>query len=347
VKLNIVDPLLDRRWDDLVASHPQASAFHQRFWLEALARTYGYEPLVLTSAAPGEPLRDGLVLCRVASWLTGKRLVSLPFSDHCDPLLSDPAQLPDFLSCLRSEAADHPDVRYVELRPRAWEQDENSGFQTSSSYWLHELDLRPDLQEIFDRFHKNSIQRKIGRAEKAGLSYEKGHAQALVAEFYRLLLMTRRRHQVLPQPRAWFKNLVEGGSGRVQIRIARKDGIAIAAMLTLQHGSSVVYKYGCSDGRAHNLGGMPFLFWRLVEESKAAGANEIDFGRSDLDQKGLITFKDRLGATRRLLKYCRHQRKGRGGASVTEKFRAVRQLLGVLPDGVFAAAGGALYRHMG
>jgi hypothetical protein len=28
-----------------------------------------------------------LVFCRVRSWLTGRRSISLPFSDHCEPLV--------------------------------------------------------------------------------------------------------------------------------------------------------------------------------------------------------------------------------------------------------------------
>ena len=35
---------------------------------------------------PDEPLENGFLFCRVESWLTGRRLVSLPFSDHCEPL---------------------------------------------------------------------------------------------------------------------------------------------------------------------------------------------------------------------------------------------------------------------
>ena len=346
VNLYTVDPLSDRRWDDLVARHPRASAFHERSWIEALQRTYGYEPLVWTSSPPGAPLRDGILLCRVSSWITGTRWVSLPFTDHCDPLLNDPAELHDLLEGLRAEAAREPQCRYVELRPLWLMRDENAGFQTSATYCFHELDLQPSLEQIFAGFHKNSIQRKISRAEREGLSYEVGNSEPLMAEFYRLLLMTRRRHQLLPQPRTWFRNLVRSGGGQVQIRTARKDGNAIAAMLTLQHGTSVVYKYGCSDGRAHRFGGMPFLFWRLIEESKASGMTAIDFGRSDLEQQGLITFKDRLGATREPLRYYRHSERQHGHAEL-KNWRAGRRLCSILPDGVLSAAGGALYRHMG
>src|SRR6266851_2845218 len=78
VKIHVLDPLADKRWDELVTRHPSASVFHQRGWLEALARTYGYEPYVLTTTPPGGPLANGIAVCRVSSWVTGTRSVSLP-----------------------------------------------------------------------------------------------------------------------------------------------------------------------------------------------------------------------------------------------------------------------------
>jgi Acetyltransferase (GNAT) domain len=152
---------------------------------------------------------------------------------------------------------------------------------------------------------------------------------------------------LLPQPRIWFRNLLECMGDKLQIRLTRKNGVPIAAMLTLQHQSSVVYKYGCSDARSHNLGGMPFLFWRLVEEGKASGAEKIDFGRSDLNNEGLIAFKDRFGARRKLLTYYRYTKTGRRGVATLWDSQAVRQFFSFLPDAVSSAAGRVLYRHMG
>ncbi len=345
MKVHIVNPLSDSRWEDLVAHHPKASAFHQRGWLEALARTYGYEPLVLTSAPAGEPLNNGVVLCRVSSWITGTRLVSLPFSDHCEPLLDNLGELPEFMNWLRAEC-DLQRRRYVELRPLLG-VDAGYGLQPNRSYWFHELDIRPSLEQIFRRLHKNSFRRKIQRAEREQLSYEAGRSEKLVDEFYRLLLTTRRRHQLLPQPRSWFRNLVECMGDNFQIRLTRKNGVPIAAMLTLQHRSSVVYKYGCSDERFHSLGGMPSLFWRLVEESKVSGAEKIDFGRTDLNNEGLIAFKDRLGTSRKLLTYYRYTKTARRGVATLWDTQAVRQFISFLPEAVSSAAGRILYRHIG
>ena len=46
VNIYIIDPILDNRWDELVAHHPRASVFHRRGWLEALARTRGRRRVV-------------------------------------------------------------------------------------------------------------------------------------------------------------------------------------------------------------------------------------------------------------------------------------------------------------
>ena len=75
----ILDPATDPRWLALVESHPEATSFHHPGWLRALRETYGYEAIAISTSAPGEALRDGLVLGFVRSALTGRRLVSVPF----------------------------------------------------------------------------------------------------------------------------------------------------------------------------------------------------------------------------------------------------------------------------
>jgi len=218
----------------------------------------------------------------------------------------------------------------------------------SREYSLHVLDLREPLEDIFRRLHRASIQRKIKRADREGLSYESGSSEVIVDEFYRLLVRTRKRQGLLPQPRAWFRNLVQYLGDKTQIRIARKDRIPVAALLFLRHRETVVYKYGCSDERVHHLGGMPFLLWRLIEESKASGAVQLDLGRSDSDHESLILFKDRFGATRKSLKYYRMP----GPKDNVEGFKLVsspsmKRLLPLFPDGIVAAAAGLTYRHFG
>jgi hypothetical protein len=346
MQLYTLDPMLDSRWDGLVASHPRASVFHQKGWLKALAMTYGYRPLVLTSTAEGKPLTDGIIFGEIKSWITGSRLVSLPFADHCEPLLNGADEVFELSEWMREGCRTHK-WKYIELRPLYGNVHSDISLEPSQSFWFHTLSLSPSIDRIFGNFHKNCIQRRVRRAEREHLSYEKGCSEDILGDFYRLLMITRRRHHLLPQPLAWLRNLIACLSPNLDIRVIRKDGVPIAAILTLRHGRTVVYKYGCSDESYHHLAAMPFLFWKLIEESKAAGAEQIDFGRTDLDNKGLIAFKDRFGTTRRQLTYLRYPIIEAEKSAVASYLPAARRVFSILPDALSSRAGGLLYRHIG
>jgi hypothetical protein len=341
--LYVANPLADTRWDDLVDRHPSSSAFHQRGWLEALSRTYNYEPIVLTVSPPDQPLADSIVFCRMRSPIVGNRLVSLPFADHCEPLVTGPEILQEFGKWLREER-DQKGLKYVEIRPLNGMQ--GGCLQPSRSYAFHELDLEPSLEEVFARLHRDSIQRRIQRATKEQITYDVGSSSKNLYDFYRLLLKTRRRHRLLPQPLAWFENLVACMGDSLEIRVARKNATPVAAILTLRHKTTVVYKYGCSDRRFHNFGAMPFLFWRLIDESKSQGMKTLDFGRSDLDQESLMAFKDRFGTRRTTLTYYRYPKEKQSVAAAWST-KAVGQLCYFLPERAFALAGKIVYPHIG
>src|SRR5271163_4064045 len=156
-----LDPTKDARWAELVERHPDASVFHTVGWLEALKRTYGYEPVVFTTSSPTGALTNGLVFCRVKSWLTGSRMVSLPFSDHCEPLCGTSGDL-DFLIRYLKTALEHENCRYLEVRSIRKNVDQTSsteGFHSHVGYFLHVLDLHPDLDDVFRSLHKDSVQR--------------------------------------------------------------------------------------------------------------------------------------------------------------------------------------------
>ena len=343
-----LDPLSDSRWPPFVDGHPAASVFHTPEWLQSLVKTYGYRAVVFTFDPPGEPLTHGIVCCAVNSWLTGRHVVSLPFSDHCEPLVESPQDLDDLLGALQKQETTR--WKYVEIRPRsnrAWDMESHSGFGAGDRYFLHILDLRPGLDELYRGFHEDSVRRKIRRAEREGLAYEEGRSEALLGKFYRLLLLTRRRHHLPPQPLTWFRNLLICLGGRLKIRVALKDGQPIASILTLRYKHTLVYKYGCSDARFHNLGGMALLFWKAIQEAKQAGLAEFDFGRSDVDQPGLIIFKDRWGTARSTLTYLRHPARDPHSAGARRRMRLAGRVIAHAPDGVLAMAGKLLYRHIG
>src|SRR5262245_60916489 len=193
-----------------------------------------------------------------------------------------------FVPHLRSELTSRK-LRYFELRPA---EPLSGDFAPSSThnYCLHSLDLTPSLDTLFHNLHQDSTRRKIRRAEREGLTCDTEASPALLDAFYRLLLLTRRRHALPPQPKRWFENLIHSFGPALEIRVALHRSRPVAAILTLRHKDTLVYKYGCSDPRFHNLGGMHLLFWNSITDAKQNGLRTFDLGRSDREDSGLITF---------------------------------------------------------
>ena len=340
-----IDPRGDVRWREFIVAHPESSIFHTPEWLEALSRTYGYDPVVLTTARPGEPISDGVACCRINSWLTGSRIVSLPFSDHCQPL-TDPGKASEALfSSMRAKVVGG-NARYCEIRPRSLATTETElPLGESETCCFHWLDLRPSPEEIYKRFHYSCIQRKIRRGEREALTISEGRSEAHVKMFYDLMLLTRRRHQLPPQPLQWFRNLVACLGNAMLIRVSFKGEQPIAAVVTLAWQKTVVLKYVCSDARFHNLGAIQSLIWHVIRDAKENGASELDFGRSDSDNEGLINFKDSWGCQRSILTYYRYPTKRNPPRS--QQAKSLARVFAMLPDSWLTTAGRMLYRHIG
>jgi hypothetical protein len=340
-----LDPLTDQRWPEFLARHPQATIFHTREWLQALQTTYGYTPVAFTTSV-GQ-LSNGMVFCRVQSWLTGNRLVSLPFSDHCQPLASG-GDLKAILEYLRGQRRSEGS-RYVEIRPVSDEGifDDQPNFGVDEDFSFHAIDLRPDLETIYRGFHDSCVRRKIKKAERETLKLESGNSPELLCGFRHLLLLTRRRHKLPPQPSEWFTNLARCLGDKLTIHLLSKGGVPAASILTLSYKNSLVYKYGCSDAKFHNLGGMPLLFWKTIQIAKQMGMEQFDLGRSSGDDPGLIAFKGHLGAVASQLKYYRDPAPRRKKESSQPKMQWAREALARLPEPVLVGAGNLLYRHLG
>jgi hypothetical protein len=340
-----LNPLDDPRWPRFLDRHPDSSVFHSTGWLEALRRTYGYEPVAFTTTPPAQELENGLVFCKIQSWLSGGRLVSLPFSDHCQPLAEGQSftEVMDWLNTSRS--LKH--WRYVELRPLSGSDIFRSDVVKSGSFSIQTLDLRPGLDVLFHNFHKSCVQRKIHRAEREGLTYQEGRSEAHLSQFYELMLLTRRRHGLPPQPLAWFRNVLHSVGAGILVRVASKDGQPIASMITMQFKDVLVYKYGCSDSRFNNLGGNPLLFWKAIQDAKHAGHRKFDLGRSETDNSGLISFKENWGATSVPLHYYRQPAQQPASLISGWRGRFAKNVFSIMPNSMLSATGKLLYRHIG
>lgn len=352
-QLFLIKPLEDTRWDAFVAGSPQSSVFHASGWLEALRLTYGYQPVAITTCAPRDPLKNAWPFCSIRSWLTGARWASLPFSDHCQPLVDPDTYNHVFLAGIEAILGQNQ-LAYLEGRPLLPIENVPQFMfpkilSSRCSYCFHHVDLTPDRDRLFRNCHKDSTQRKIYRAQREHLRYAEGHSPELLDAFFDLQVSTRSRHGYPPPPKEWFKNISRCVGEAAKIRVAYKDRVAVAAIMTLRFNDTIMYKYGGSDPMLNKLGGMHLLLWKTVEEAKEDGLRRLDLGRSDPSAHGLITFKDRWGSVRSHLSYTRFTRASSPKTLYQfDKERSAHlRVLANLPKSVVQTIGKVIYRHMG
>jgi CelD/BcsL family acetyltransferase involved in cellulose biosynthesis len=331
----------DPQWLAFVRSHPAATTFHHPQWLELLAAVYGYRPLVLTLRDADNSIVAGTPLLEVRSWLTGRRFISLPFTDYCPPLARDPASLAGLASALTRWWRDAGEPR-VEIRgavPASY------GFHPVQVGVRHVLALEPDVLQVRARFRKSSS-RMIRQAQREGVEVAQIRSPDGLDPFYRLHCMTRRRLGVPVQPRRFFvalwRSIIEREMGF--LLLAHRAGRPIAGMLFLSWNRNLIYKYSASDPAHVQFRPNNLLLGAAIEWGCQNGYRTLDFGKTEITQHGLRAFKSGWGAAELPLEY------SYAGAEPRQQqtgfvSRVSSKIIQLSPPIVCRAIGEALYGH--
>jgi lipid II:glycine glycyltransferase (peptidoglycan interpeptide bridge formation enzyme) len=92
---------------------------------------------------------------------------------------------------------------------------------------------------------------------------------------------------------------------------------------------------------------MPQLFWHVIQQAKSEGRTEMDLGRSEEDNPGLIQFKKRLGAKSTTLSYWRRSLRVSNETGKHHQNHLRSKALSCLPNILFRLSGEIFYRHAG
>lgn len=339
-----VDPLAVPDWDQQVASLPGAGFFHRAAWARVLVETHGYSPQYLVMRS-GDRFTAVLPLMEISSWLTGRRAVSLPFTDAVEPLSTDGAAL----------ATLYAEVR--RLAPaRRWKYFEYRGGGTwlkpaapSTRFHHHVLSLQPDVTKLFAGCDE-SVRRAVRKAERGGVKVEFSTTTEALREFFALFCQTRRKHGAPPQPFQFFtaiqRHILAPGHG--WIALARHEGRAVAAAIYFHAGGNALYKFGGSDETQQHLRGNNLMMWAAIERYSRDGFATFDFGRTSLDNEGLRKFKASWGAAESTLDYWRFDLAAGAFVAVADRAGGAQaSLFRVLPGAVSRLVGRLAYRHIG
>lgn len=277
--------------------------------------------------------------------LTGKRGVSLPFTDFCEALCAPGYEIQPLLDA----AIDH-------ARERSWDHATfrgSAGMPASAPvaarHLAHRLDLGKEADELWHGLG-SAARRSIRKARDSGVVVSSGHDEAAIRGFFRLHCLTRKRHGVPPQPYSFFRNirryLLERGLASI-LFASDPSGRAVAAAVFLHFGKHVIYKFGASDMAFQHLRANHLLMWEAIERFSCEGMRELHMGRTESGHPGLRRYKLAWGAREEELAYYRHSPKsggfiagGKPGSGWTQKvFRRV-------PVPVSRMIGAMAYRHM-
>jgi CelD/BcsL family acetyltransferase involved in cellulose biosynthesis len=343
VGASLVDPLRHPGWDSLLAEHAQSSIFHGCAWARVLRETYGHQPFYI-GKFDGKRLTGLLPLMEVSSRLTGRRGVSLPFTDYCFPLHTEGGDGPSLYRaatfCGRGRQWKYLECRGLE---GAWE-----GSSPSLSFYSHVIDLRVSL----DRLRKNldgSLRRGVRRAEESGLRVSFENGMSAMRTFFALHGGTRRRHGLPPQPWRFFhsiqRQLIETGQGFIALVSLEKQ--PLAAGVFFWQGRKAFYKFGASDYRCQRLRPNNLLMWSAMEHCAERGLHSLNLGRTSLSQDGLRRFKLGLGATEEKVQYGKYDFGSKQFIMDVDRVEGwFNRVFACLPMPVLRLAGAILYPHL-
>lgn len=336
-----VDPTTDDLWLEL-ASGRRSDVFHSPAWMRVLRQTYGFDLRARVLSVGGRPLA-GVAFASIDD-VFGRRRVSLPFSDFCDPIVDDAGQwellvgdlleerLPFSFKPLFDDFA-RRDIRLAERGRVKW----------------HRSDVTRGPDAMWAELHA-SARRAIRKSEKGGVTVRSADTVGDMRSFFELHLKTRKqKYGLLAQPWPFFERIWDNfmEQGRGHLLLAEADGEILAGVVYLRWKDTLYYKFNASAVDALGLRPNDLIMWTGLQRAHADGASWVDFGVSDTDQDGLIRYKRKYateeGDVLILKRVLDSEPPEAAGRSVLGQ---VTDLLtdASVPDAITEQAGNALYR---
>jgi CelD/BcsL family acetyltransferase involved in cellulose biosynthesis len=336
------DPRTDPRWR-LLTEGKHGNLFTSPPWIDAVCGTYRFEPRCRILLDGGMPVA-GLAWVPISD-LRGDRLVSLPFSDRADPPVDDAATWAELRAAVVGPRAPFT-VRCFDTAVPAF--DPALAHVGTAAWHATALDAEPDV--IYQRLSKHA-RRNIAIADRNEVRIETSATLAAVRSFHQLhVRLRKRKYQLLAQPVELFERIWQAFSAddAVVTLLAYAGEELIAGAVFLVWGDALYYKFGAS--RHEHLGLRPndALFWAGIRWGVQRDLRWVDWGLSDLDQPGLVSYKRKWATDERSIVTLR------GGGQDAREPDGAGAVLGELtrlltdeavPDHITEQAGALLYRY--
>lgn len=319
------------------------SLFNSAPWISVIQDTYGFKLQASTIESSGR-VQAAILFVEVDD-LRGRRVLSLPFSDYCDPFVDSFETWQALVAPILELGAP---VRFRSLYSALPTSDPRFNL-TGGSLW-HCADLTRPEDQIWADMRDNARQ-NIRRAERGGIIVREGRRLEDVYAFYRMHSNLRKtKYRMFAQPISFFEHIHSAfaNDGRLIVLLAEHEGTPIAGILFLIHDNTLYYKFNASTETA--LRPNDLLVWTGMKIARRAGLSRLDFGVSDIDQPGLIRFKRKFATEERPVAYTSWFPSGYKNAHGDEAGRLLGELTRILtsPDvdsSLTRSVGDVVYRY--
>jgi hypothetical protein len=395
-----LNPLEYPDWDQLLMTHPGYTFFHCAAWARVLHDTYrnipSYfaiieKPEVRSQKSEVSPLPPGLRpltpdLCPLTSArllglfpvmeanspILGRRAFSLPYSDECQPLVSNsPSPVsrervgvratpsppsgeragvrgPDMFQHLWQEAIDYGKSRRWKYLVCHGGNGLFGNTPPSLTFYGHVLDLSAGEDELFAQFDRQ-VRQGIRKAEKSNIAAEISNCLEGIETYYSLQCLTRKKHGLPPQPFSFFaniqKHIIDNRLGCVVI--GRLEEKAIAASVLFHLGDRIICKYAASDESFLQLRGNNLVMWEAIKWSVRNGYKKFDFGKSSINNAGLRRYKLGWGPAESIIEYFRYDLRKAAFTADRDRVEGWHNLIfRLMPSSLARLAGTILYKWL-
>jgi predicted N-acyltransferase len=321
-------------------------------WKEVIQKSFGYEPMYFILEDEKNEITGGMPAFFVKSWLTGKRLVSLSFSDYCDFLVQSEEDRCVLVKAM-VETAKKYGASSVDICLRSDDSRmEQLGFRKAEVYKHHVLNISESLEVIKGKRIDKNYRYDIRKAERSGITLVFGEDETDIKVYYELYVGTRKYHGLPPLPYAFFRNLWENlaSSEMLWLMLAVEKSRPIAGILVVRFGNTIYALSNSSDRNYLDRRPNHLLWWKTIEIGHEKGLNYLDFGRTATDNTGLLAFKRNWGTAEYDITYFKvNQEEIRNLELRKSNFKRgfVNKVCKVLPNFALKAGSGILYKHMG
>ena len=301
INISIIDPITDIRWLEFISAHHKSNIFHHPNWCSVLKNQYNFNIFIVACVGANDEIIAGIPFCEIKSIFGKSNWISLPFSDHCQPLFMYVDSISE-IEIYLVESFNEGRINSIEIRG---EFPTSNSFLKKENFLIHTTALNNNLEYLFSTFKKTQIQQPIKKAERDGVSYVISTNIMQLEEFYTLHLKTRKKLGVPIQPKGFFKeiynNLIQPGFGFTVITyMASKP---IGAGLFLGFKNVLTYKYSASDPQKLNLRPNHLMLLAAFQEGVKRGFKYFDFGRTEIANEGLRKYKSGWGSIEEPLYY--------------------------------------------